>query len=91
MTGNWATAHGINERNQIVGEGRNSAGQSLAFIWMPYMINPKNLNDYLTSSQSASWVLRSASAINDQGRIVGWGTYGTGSSARTAAFLLYPN
>ena len=46
-----------------------------------------NLNDLLTGSGSAGWILGSAQAINDSGKIVGFGVNAAGS---LHAFLLTP-
>ena len=90
-TGDFGAALAVNDRGQMVGYANtNAQGTSYrAFIWIPN--NPffglKDLNLFLTGSQTSQWVLVQATGINDAGRIVGHGLY----FGVPTAFMLYPN
>ena len=63
-------ASDINSFGKIVGVSYNSLGQQTATLWDG--TSAIDLNSYLSASDTASgWVLREATAINDNGWIVG--------------------
>jgi probable HAF family extracellular repeat protein len=67
-------AYGINEHNQVVGSSETLVGATMvshAFLWNQAdgVTIDLNNNDWVT----AGWVLTSATAINDNGDIVGHG------------------
>ncbi|HEY9172406.1 MAG TPA: HAF repeat-containing protein [Verrucomicrobiae bacterium] len=74
---------GINSQGLIVGEARNSQGNLRAFIYRNGVM--LDLNNFIPPA--SGWVLTSATAINDSGRIVGAGQY----NGQTRAFLLIPD
>jgi probable HAF family extracellular repeat protein len=74
-----STAGEINESGQVVGTSGDRA-----FLWQDG-IGMQDLNGLI--SQSSGWTLESASAINDNGQIVG---YGLNSSGQSHAFFLNP-
>ena len=76
-------ANGVNAAGQVVGWSRAADGsRSRAFVWQGGAMT--DLNDALPPG--SGWVLTSAAAINDAGRIVGVGVH----DGRTLAFLLTP-
>ena len=67
-----SNAYGINEHNQVVGSSETLVGSTMvthAFLWKQTDGVTIDLNDWAT----AGWVLTSATAINDNGDIVGNG------------------
>jgi probable HAF family extracellular repeat protein len=70
LGGNQSEALSINNQGQIVGWAENSSGQQRAFIYE----NGKmyDLNNFISEP---GWVLEEATAINDNGHIIGTGTY----------------
>jgi probable HAF family extracellular repeat protein len=65
-------ASGINAAHQVVGSSNSSEGDR-AFLWTE-ADGMLDLNT-LTDSTGAAWILGFATSINDQGQIVGWGTF----------------
>ena len=80
-----------NDRNQFVGQAKNGGGNYRAFLWIPGQLNLKDLNDYLSTSQAATWTLNAAYGISDSGRIVLWATKTSGGTTYQRAVILYPN
>lgn len=71
LGGVYSAAFGINNAGLIVGTSTRENGDMAAFLW-----NGIKLVDLNTRIPAESgWYLRSASGINDDGRIVGVGTY----------------
>jgi probable HAF family extracellular repeat protein len=69
LGGNYSAAFGINNLGQIVGASTRPDGVQAAFVW-----NGIGIVDLNTRIPSASgWLLSSATAINDDGRIAGIG------------------
>jgi len=67
-----SSANDINERNQVVGSSETLSGSTMvnhAFLWDQADGLTVNLNDWAP----AGWVLTSATAVNDNGDIVGNG------------------
>jgi probable HAF family extracellular repeat protein len=87
----FSSATGVNSANQVVGNS-NSSESDHAFLWTE-ADGMLDLNS-LTDSSGAAWVLRYAQSINDQGQIVGWGTFDPDGSgpipSATHAFRLEP-
>jgi probable HAF family extracellular repeat protein len=73
---------GINNVGQVVGEGEVSALVH-AFVWSP-STGMLDLNNLIPAN--SGWLLQTASAINDQGQIVGVGVL----NGQQEAFLLTP-
>lgn len=67
-----SSATGVNAANQVVGNS-NSSDSEHAFLWTE-ADGMLDLNS-LTDATGAAWVLRYAQSINDQGQIVGSGTF----------------
>jgi probable HAF family extracellular repeat protein len=80
----WSYAEGVNDLGEVVGYSTYNA--YTAFLYSNgQMIN---LNSLLpTGAQAAGWYLGDATAINDEGQIVGWGWTPAG---HVDAFLLSP-
>ena len=78
-----STANDINGIGQVVGYARIPSGATHAFLWQNGQIS--DLNDLLPTG--SGWVLTSARGINDQGWIVGSGSYLGGPEQ---GFLLTP-
>ena len=66
-----STAEAINDQNQIVGNASMNDGSQHAVLWQNGTAT--DLNSLLPAN--SGWVLNDAYAINDQGMIVGRGTY----------------
>ncbi len=76
-------ALGINGHREIVGVGSDAAGTTLrAYVRLGAQL--LDLNDLV--DPNAGWTLQQASAINEAGQIVGFGTH----LGQTRAFLLTP-
>ena len=76
-----SVANDINDSDLIVGNSQRIAGSgAVATLWENGA--PIDLNTFLPAG--SGWVLTSAEGINDQGDIVGFGTFG----GNTRAFLL---
>ncbi len=84
-------ANGINAANQVVGFSNSSEGDR-AFLWTE-ADGMLDLNT-LTDATGSVWILGYATSINDQGQIVGWGTFDPDGSgpipSATHAFRLEP-
>jgi probable HAF family extracellular repeat protein len=80
--GGEAMASGINNQSQVVGWSSTSSGAQHAFIWDEGVLS--DLNDLVPNV--SGWILSRATAVNDQGQIVGIGDY----NGQRAAFLLTP-
>jgi probable HAF family extracellular repeat protein len=79
----FSQANDINGRNQVVGRsGTRDGASSRAFLWQAGVMS--DLNGLLPAG--SGWDLKSASAINDAGQIVGVGIH----DGRRRAFLLSP-
>jgi probable HAF family extracellular repeat protein len=77
-------AYNINDASVVVGTSGMNVGQAHATIW--YGGIPSDLNT-LVDSSGAGWTLVEALAINNNGKIAGWGFNGAG---KQRAFLLTP-
>ena len=75
-------AYDINDKGQVVG-ALQSGSNSHAFTWANGQM--EDLNNLILAN--SGWVLQEARAINNKGRIVGFGTF----NGQTRAFLLAPN
>jgi probable HAF family extracellular repeat protein len=58
----WSDANAINDRNEIVGESQNAAGQFHAFIW----------NGVMTDIGTSFGANSAAYDVNDKGIVIGW-------------------
>jgi probable HAF family extracellular repeat protein len=70
---------GLNNVGQVVGDATDPFGIAHAFVW-DCVNGMRDLNDSTqftltnpNSTLAVGWVLTIALAVNDQGRIVGWG------------------
>jgi probable HAF family extracellular repeat protein len=83
-------AEAINTAGQVVGYSDMSSGPQHAFLWTPTTPNGTTgtMLDLNTLIGSNAILLESATAINDQGQIVGYGVLQSNGS--THAFLLSP-
>jgi probable HAF family extracellular repeat protein len=87
LGGTSSKALGVNDAGQIVGYALASDGAMRAFVWTGGAIY--DLNRRLT--RTPGLVLQQATAINEAGQIVAWGTTGsTPDTAVTRGFLLTP-
>lgn len=77
-------AYGINDNGQVVGFCFDSNYNELPFLWQNGSMY--NLNSLLFNADSG-WTLEEATAINNNGQIVG---YGINHLGQTHAFLLNP-
>ena len=86
--GNAAQALGLNDAGLIVGWSRTtSTGSPRAVVWENYQTpTATDLNSKIPAGDQAVWVLTSATAINQAGQIVGYGT----KSGTYRGFLLTP-
>lgn len=81
--GGNSIAHAINDSNEIVGTSKNGAGADLAFLYKNGTMT--DLNTLLPDN--SGWTLHFANGINENGQIVGYGTFnGTGRG-----FLMEPD
>ncbi|CAN5155565.1 hypothetical protein BH24CHL7_BH24CHL7_14770 [soil metagenome] len=79
----FSRAFEINARGIAVGEAFTASPErSRAVLW--HDGHAHDLNDFL--APGSGWVLRSAEGINEEGQIVGYGTF----EGQTRAFLLTP-
>jgi probable HAF family extracellular repeat protein len=85
LGGNWSAAFGINSAGVIVGE--MSSGSS--GLWHAFMLDNGKVTD-LNSLLPAGlgWTLQAATAINNLGQIIG---YGTDPEGNESTFLLTPS
>ena len=68
LGGSSSGAFGINSSGQIVGEARDASQTNHAFLWQDGVMI--DLNSLVTGT---GWTLMNATAINDNGWIIGWG------------------
>ena len=86
LEGNDGEASGINDAGVVVGWSMGAEG-SRAFIWdKNSTAGMVNLNELIP--EDSGWILVAATAINNQGQIVGYGFQNGGSNEQ--AFLLTP-
>lgn len=78
-----SSAYGANDFGQVVGYSQIAGGDSNAFLWSNGQL--RDLNDLIASE--TGWRLLEASAINNQGQIVGFGIF----NGVQRAFRLDPN
>jgi probable HAF family extracellular repeat protein len=71
LGGNNSFAYGINSSDYVVGYGDDGAGRSRAFVWTGGIMYDLNA----IVSNIDGWSLDAAYAINDNGQIVGTGTF----------------
>ena len=86
--GGISYAYDINFSGVIVGAAyldATGAGDFRAALWLPGKSGALNLNDLIPTG--TGWTLRQATAINDNGQIVGWGYV----NGETRAFRLDPS
>ncbi|MCG3141822.1 MAG: hypothetical protein HDKAJFGB_03151 [Anaerolineae bacterium] len=77
-----SAAYDINDKGQVVGT-LQSGQTSHAFVWADGQM--QDLNNLIPAN--SGWVLQEARAINNKGKIAGFGTF----NGQTRAFLLKPN
>jgi probable HAF family extracellular repeat protein/T5SS/PEP-CTERM-associated repeat protein len=82
LTWNQSIAYDINDKGQVVG-ALQTGPNSHAFVWADGQM--QDLNNLIDAN--SGWVLQEARAINNKGRVVGFGTI----NGQTRAFLLKPN
>lgn len=82
LGGSYSVASGISDNGQIVGTSTGIDGMYRAFLWDNNQI--LDLNNLI--STDSGWMLEQAYSVNNNGQIVGFGTYNGISSA----FLLTP-
>jgi len=82
LTWDQSIAYDINDKGQVVG-ALQTGQNSHAFVWASGQM--QDLNNLIPAN--SGWVLQEARAINNKGRIVGFGTF----SGQMRAFLLAPN
>jgi probable HAF family extracellular repeat protein len=89
----FSCAYGTNAAGQVVGESYwgTIPGLEHAFLWTPTTANGSTgtMIDLNTLMGSSTIVLEAATGINDQGQIVGYGTFTSNGSMH--AFLLTPS
>ena len=87
VTGGFSSsmALGLNNQGQVVGTLSSSGGSGHAFFW-DQSAGLFDLNTLLSASDSASWVLTSATGINDRDQIAGQGYI----NGQLHGFLLTP-
>jgi probable HAF family extracellular repeat protein len=78
LAGGGSFAYGINDSGRVVGQWNDNA-----FLFING--NPINLNSQIPAN--SGWILQSATGINNQGQIVGFGKFG----GQTSAFMLTPS
>jgi probable HAF family extracellular repeat protein len=66
-----SSAYGVNDSGQVVGYSQIAGGGSSAFLWSNGQL--RDLNDLIAAD--TGWRLLEASAINNQGQIVGFGLF----------------
>jgi len=74
-------AQGINNASQVVGVVYYGPNRFHPFVWSP-STGMFDLNNLIPAN--SGWLLQFANAINDQGQIVGQGTF----NGQSEAFLL---
>lgn len=81
LTWDQSIAYDINDKGQVVGT-LQTGPTSHAFVWANGQM--QDLNNLIPAN--SGWVLQEARAINNKGRITGFGTF----NGQTRAFLLIP-
>ena len=81
LTWDQSIAYDINDKGQVVGT-LQTGPNSHAFVWANGQM--QDLNNLIPAN--SGWVLQEARAINNKGRITGFGTF----NGQTRAFLLIP-
>jgi probable HAF family extracellular repeat protein len=81
--GGNSIAHAINDANEIVGTSKNGAGADLAFLYKNGTMT--DLNTLLPDN--SGWTLHFANGINENGQIVGYGTF----NGKGRGFLMEPD
>lgn len=81
LTWDQSIAYDINDKGQVVGALQTDSN-SHAFVWANGQM--QDLNNLIDAN--SGWVLQEARAINEKGRIAGFGTF----NGQTRAFLLIP-
>ena len=81
--GGNSVAHAINDSNEIVGFSKNGAGADLAFLYKNATMT--DLNTLLP--KNSGWTLHFANGINENGQIVGYGTF----NGAGRGFLMEPD
>lgn len=93
-TQGFSAASGINSDGVIVGWAENDTRQRRAFIYKDGQMTDLNTLIFARNEKEvaipSSLILREARDINDDGVIVGWGTFGTAADATPVGFLLNP-
>jgi probable HAF family extracellular repeat protein len=85
--GGTSYAAALNSNGCVVGTAyldTSGADNFRAAVWLPGTLGAQDLNNLIP--QTAGWVLRQATAINESGQIVGWGYVNN----QTRAFRLSP-
>jgi probable HAF family extracellular repeat protein len=85
--GGTSYAAALNSNGCVVGTAyldASGADNFRAAVWLPGTLGAQNLNNLIP--QTAGWLLRQATGINDAGQIVGWGYVNN----QTRAFRLSP-
>jgi hypothetical protein len=82
-------ASGLNASGVVVGDSNNGYDASLAWVWVP--TSPNGTSGQMTDLNGlipagSGWVLEAATAVNDAGRIAGFGKI----NGAEHAFLLTP-
>jgi len=83
LGGNYSAAYAINNVGQVAGISTSSSSVYHAFLYQSGL-GMVDLNNVI--APGSGWVLTGAEAINDRGKVVGWGTL----NGITRAFLLDP-
>jgi probable HAF family extracellular repeat protein len=84
LGGSESFGRGINSKGQVIGESTIGNGNTHAFVW-DAIGGMQDLNALI--APNSGWVLQGATAINNEGQIVGAGTNPLGAQD---AFLLTP-
>ena len=84
LGGSEGCAYAINDAGDAVGYSTTAGGDKRACVWWGDSTGPTDLNDYVPSD--SGWVFEEARDINEDGWIVGWGSY----NGEEHGFLLIP-
>jgi probable HAF family extracellular repeat protein len=89
LGGRSSSAADISDTGVIVGWAEDALGRRRACIWINGVA--MDLNSNLLFGSSANGVtMTEARGINEEGHVVGFGSFGTGDTAQTRPFLLRP-